>query len=85
MSRIDSEFLKKFNKSETPSGTINGSNVTFTLSLTPQENEAVHLFLDGLHLTLTTHYSISGTTITMVTAPVLGQELQAEYWQKTGE
>lgn len=81
---VDARQLNRFWKDEAPSGTINGSNTSFTLSETPIENDAVELFLDGLYLTPTTDYSISGTTITMVTAPALGQTLRASYIQKFG-
>jgi hypothetical protein len=64
---------------ETPTGTVNGVNVTFTVSQTPTSAGAFQLFLDGLLLDLTTHYTRSGVTITMVTAPNFGQTLRAVY------
>lgn len=85
MGRIDGRFLKKFFVDETPSGTVNGSNVTFTLSQAPLENDSVEVYVDGLKKTYTTDYSISSTTITMVTAPVVGQTLRANYVRRTGE
>ena len=63
---------------ETPSGNTDGSNVTFTLTHTPQSG-ALHLYLDGVYLVPTTHYTITTTTITMVTAPAFGQSLAASY------
>lgn len=54
--------------SETPSGTINGSNVTFTIANTPTSG-TVRLYKNGQRLTLTTDYTISGTTITYAVAP----------------
>lgn len=83
--RIDAEFLKKFWVQETPSGTINGSNTAFTLSQTPFENETIMLFLDGLLLKQGTDYTVSGTSITMTTAPALAQEMRVQYIMKTGE
>lgn len=85
MSTMDAKFLKRFWVDETPSGSINGSNVTFTITQTPLENAAVDVYLDGLKLIPTTDYSISGTTITMVVAPALAQTLRVEYIQRTGE
>ena len=85
MSGIDGRHLKRFFEDENPSGAINGSNVTFTLAQTPLENAAVELYQDGLKLEYTTDYTISGTTITMVTAPVVGQSLRANYIRKSGE
>jgi hypothetical protein len=63
---------------EVPSGVVNSSNVTFTLSYTP-DSKTLILSLDGLIRKRTTDYTISGSTITMVTAPALGQELYAVY------
>lgn len=66
---------------ETPSGTVNGSNTSFTLANTPTSNAAVALFLDGRiqQQVSTADYSISGTTITMAVAPSVGQTLWAAY------
>lgn len=83
--RIDAEFLKKFFTIEVPSGTVNGSNQAFTLAFTPLENDAVNVFINGLFQKPTTHYTISGTTITFVTAPAVGQDVVVYYIRKTGE
>lgn len=64
---------------ETPSGTINGSNVTFTLANTPASNSSVQVYLDGVILIQTTDYTISGSTITMTTAPANAQKLYVVY------
>lgn len=64
---------------EAPTGTINGVNVTFTLSQTPVSASALKLYQDGLLLRLGTHYTRSGVTITMITAPNFGQTLDANY------
>ncbi len=67
---------------EVPSGTINGSNVTFTLANIPVENAAVMLFLDGdiiPQVSGALGYTISDATITMGTAPAMGQKLYAWY------
>lgn len=85
MSRIDAKFLKKFWVKETPSGSINGSNTAFTLSQAPLENESVELFLDGLYLVEGVDYTLSSVTITMTTAPVVGQTLKAQYVRNQGE
>lgn len=66
---------------EIPSGTVNGSNVTFTLGFTPANGAAVQLFVDGL-LQLQgagLDYTISGSTITFVAAPATGQTIRAVY------
>jgi len=85
MSRIEARFLKEFWVDETPSGSINGSNVTFTLAQIPLENECVNVFLDGLKQTYTTDYTISGVTITFVVAPATAQILRVNYIRNTGE
>lgn len=85
MSRLDAQSLKKFWVDETPSGTINGSNLVFTLAETPLENEAVDVFLDGLKQIPGTDYSVSGVTITFTTAPAIGQTLRVEYIRAKGE
>jgi len=66
---------------EIPSGTINGSNVTFTLAFTPTTSPSVILYLDGITLIQGggQDYTISGATITMATAPATGQKLYASY------
>lgn len=84
MSLLEAKNLKRFFIEEVPSGTVNGSNTAFTLSQEPLEGDALWLFLDGIKLKKTTHYSVSGVNITMVDAPALGQFLEAQYVQKTG-
>lgn len=63
--------------SQAPSGAIDGSNTTFTLS-----NAPVLLFLDlnGLQMTPGVDYSLTGTTITMTTIPQTGDSLFASYF-----
>jgi hypothetical protein len=64
---------------ETPSGSINGSNVTFTLANAPFVTDTATIYLDGIAQIKTTDYSISSSTITMVTAPATGQSLSVSY------
>lgn len=52
---------------ETPSGSHNGVNVTYTLTHTPIAN-TFDLVVQGQVFTETTDYSFSGTTLTLVTA-----------------
>ncbi len=64
---------------ETPSGTVNGSNVTFTLANTPVADTLV-LFRDGQRLVPGgADYTLSTATITFVTAPATGSILRADY------
>lgn len=64
---------------EAPSGTVNGINVTFTLSSTPTASANVILWLDGIVQYQGIDYTISGSTITMTVAPVTNQTLWAVY------
>jgi hypothetical protein len=66
---------------ETPSGSVNGSNVTFTLSNTPGSTSSLKVYIDGVQLIQGTgkEYTISGATITTTTAPGFGQAVQAVY------
>lgn len=69
---IASQFLR-----DPFSGT--GAQTAFTLSQTPFNTGHVQVFQDGILLIYTTDYTISGTTLTMVTAPALGQTLAVIY------
>lgn len=79
MSRTLGKWIGDVFQQEVPSGTVNGSNTAFTLSATPHSAAAVLVFIDGLLQKQTTHYSVSGTTVTFVVAPTVGQELYAAF------
>ena len=64
---------------EVPTGTINGSNVSFTTTYAAVASNTVLLYQDGLLLTQGVDYSYSGSTITMTIAPVVGQTLVVYY------
>lgn len=57
---------------EAPSGTINGVNTVFTLTNFPKTN-ALLLFWNGQLQRLTSEYTLSGKTITFLTAPTAGE------------
>lgn len=71
-----SNFVDK----EVPGGTINGSNVTFTLANTPVLGSE-HFYLNGIlqESGAGNDYTISGATITMLTAPLTGEKLRVSY------
>lgn len=71
-----SNFVDK----ETPSGTINGSNATFTLANTPVAGSE-HVYLNGIlqDSGAGNDYTITGATITMLTAPTTGEKLKVSY------
>lgn len=63
---------------EIPTGTIDGSNTTFTIANTPTAG-TIQLFLNGLLQRPTTDYTISGTTITMINIPGTGDFMLVHY------
>jgi hypothetical protein len=67
---------------EIPSGTINGSNTSFSLANTPLAGSLL-LYQNGIRLRsgAGNDYTISGATITMITAPVTGDLLLATYFK----
>lgn len=69
-----------FKDKEVPTGSINGSNVTFTLASTPVSgSERVYLNGVALRVGAGNDYTITTSTITMTTAPVSGDYLQVDY------
>jgi len=86
MSRLDARFLKKFVVDETPSGAVDGSNLVFTLSQVPFDaNDSVQVFVDGLKQVRVTHFTLSSTTVTFITAPALAQVVRVNYFMTIGE
>ena len=69
-----------FADGEIPTGTINGSNRTFTLANTPTAG-SLHLYQNGVRLRPTTDYTLSDATITIAVAatPQTGDWLYADY------
>lgn len=67
---------------ETPSGTINGSNTSFTLANTPLVGTE-QIFLNGMlqEPGSGNDYTISGTAITYLAAPASGDRLRASYYK----
>jgi hypothetical protein len=63
---------------EVPSGDIDDSNVTFTLAHTPATG-TLALYLNGQRLKATDDYTLTGATITMVSAPLTGSNLIVDY------
>lgn len=63
---------------ETPSGTVDGANKAYTLAHTPVTGSVV-VYQNGARLKLTTDYTLSGSTVTFVVAPVANDILLADY------
>jgi len=71
-----------FNDAELPSGTINGTNLTFTLAATPNPAASLALFKNGVLLTQGADYVLSGATVSFANttvAPQVGDSLTASY------
>lgn len=69
---------------QVPVGLINSANTSYTISQAPGSNAAFVLFLDGLALDQGVDYTISGTTITMASAPKFGSSLYCIYTVSSG-
>lgn len=63
---------------EVPSETPNGSITAFTLMYTPADG-AILVLLNGIGQTPTTHYTVSGATVTFTTAPPTGSNVLVFY------
>jgi hypothetical protein len=65
---------------ETPGGTVNGSTTAFTLANTPIAGTE-HVYLNGIlqEPGAGNDYTISGVTITYLTAPLTGDKLRVSY------
>lgn len=70
-----------FVNNETPSGSINGSNTSFTLASSPNPATSLELRLNGQILKSGSgnDFTLSDATITMVAAPASGDVLTATY------
>lgn len=69
-----------FTDRETPTGAVNGSNTTYTLANTPVTGSE-HVYLNGIlqEPGAGNDYTISGATITYLTAPVTGDKIRVSY------
>lgn len=63
---------------ETPTGTIDGVNKEFTIAHTPIAN-TFKLYFNGLRQKETSDFTLSGTTITFVEAPMEGTNILVDY------
>jgi hypothetical protein len=72
----------QFTDGETPSGTIGGSNLTFTLATAPSPTTSLRLYKNGMLLQQGSDYTLSNASITFssaATAPQTGDVLIAGY------
>jgi hypothetical protein len=66
----------------TPSGTINGTNVSFTLPSTPNPGPSLKLYKNGILMMPNLDYTLTGAAITFsstASAPAAGDSLQTYY------
>ena len=68
-----------FSNNETPSGTVDGVNTAFTLAHTPASGGLFQLFRNGQFQQAATDYTRSGTSITYLYPPDIGDVLSATY------
>ena len=62
-----------------PTGTINGDNKVFTLGHTPSPVTSLRVWRGGAKQVVDEDFTISGTTITFVNAPQVGEKIEVEY------
>ena len=74
-SALDAHFVDN----ETLTGTLNGVNTIFTINNTPSPQTSLKIYRGGALQKLTDDYTISGTTITFLVAPQVGEILLADY------
>jgi hypothetical protein len=69
-----------FADKETPTGAVNGSNTAFTLANTPVAGSE-HIYLNGVlqESGAGNDYTITGASITMLTAPLTGEKIRVSY------
>lgn len=78
--QIASNITANFADDETPSGTLNGTNGTFTLAHAPNPAASLELYLNGVLQIPGVNYTLSGTTITFLThVPASTSTLRAWY------
>ena len=79
LSEIQTILVPKWSINEIPTGSINGVNMVFTLAHTPIDQ--IMLYLNGQYMTVGAgeDYTISGSTITMASAPIVGDKIIVNY------
>ena len=79
IAQLEARSNPSFTDKAVPSGSVNGTNTRFTVSQTPTSGSE-HVFRNGvLQKGGGVDYTLSGTTITFVTAPESGDLLLASY------
>ena len=68
-----------FVENETPTGSINGSNTTFTLAGNPNPDGSLEVFVNGQKMAVTEDYTLSTDTLTTLVAYPTGVILRVNY------
>lgn len=63
----------------TPTGTVNGVNTDFTIAHKPSPATSLKVYVNGQRFKLTEDYTLSGVTISFVTAPPTGSIITCDY------
>lgn len=78
--QVDKSIVAKdVKETEATLGTIDGKNTVFTLSYLPTSNASVNVYLNGMHLREGRDYKLSGKTLTLSSAPGVGDSLDVSY------
>ena len=65
---------------ETPTGAVNGTNADFVISQAAYAG-TLEVYLNGLLQEPTDDYTVSGTTITMLAAPLTGDKVRVKFFK----
>jgi len=78
---VHSKYISQYVANEIPTGNIDGINKYFELANTPQNNSVV-VRLSGLIQVpgASKDYTLSGSIITFLKAPKIGQEVVVNYF-----
>jgi hypothetical protein len=76
---VELDFTKQISiDKEIPIGVINNINKNFNLSFTPVL-KSEHVYLNGLLQDVDEDYTITGSTITFIDAPLVGMKIRCSY------
>ena len=81
----DDDFVavvEQYIAGKTQTFTGDGSDTTFTISDTGREADQLAVSVDRIRMTATTDYTLSGTTLTFVRAPLNGKEIYVQVIDK---
>lgn len=68
-----------FADAEIPVGTVDGVNVTFSLSAIPNPGSSLKVYMNGLRLDPIIDYGLTGSVLVFVTAPIPGDIWFVDY------